>query len=49
LTFSEKFLEEFFLLLGELVGHVYDVSDKQVARLAILLEHRHAFTLEPLH
>ena len=46
---GEELLEEFFLFVGDFVRQVHDVSDKEISRLAVLLEHGHALPLEALH
>ena len=46
---SKELFKESLLLVSELLWHFYDVCDHEVSNLAVLLEDRHSFTLEPLH
>lgn len=46
---SEKLLEELLLTLAQLIGHIHDISDKEIAYFTVLLKYRHAFALKPLH
>lgn len=48
-TLSKELFKESLLLVRELLWHFYDVRDHKVTDLAVLLEDRHSFTLEPLH